>query len=91
MRTKILMTAAAAFILTSAVSAPIAANAYPSGAIRHDAKAKDPVKSDAKMAKALAKDAKKSAKKAHKKAKLAAKKAEKAAKDTGGSAPAASQ
>ena len=91
MRNKILLTAAAAFILSSVAAAPLVATAQVSPAqMKKDGEIKDPAKANAAVAKDEAKDAKKLAHKAHKKAKvahhkakIAKKKAEKAEKDAG--------
>ena len=88
MRKELLVTVAAAFVLSSVVAAPILANAQVSAAqMKKDGEIKDPAKADAAIAKDSAKDAKKQAHRAHKqarkahhKAKLAAKKAEDATK-----------
>jgi hypothetical protein len=88
MRNKLLMTVAAAFVLSSVGAAGFVANAAPSPAeMKKAGEIKDPAKADAAIAKDEAKDAKKLAHKAHKKAKrahhkakVAAKKAEKAEK-----------
>ncbi len=91
MRNKILMTAAAAFVLSSVAVAPYVATAAPSPAeMKKAAETKDPNAANAKVAKYEAKDAKKlahkakkKAKVAHHKAKVAEKKAEKAEKEAG--------
>ena len=81
MRHKILMAAAAAFILSSVATAPLVANAQPSPAqMKKAGEKKDPAVADAAIAKYEAKDAKKQAHKAHKKAKVAHHKAKVAAK-----------
>ena len=81
MRNKILMTAAAAFLLSSVAAAPFVANAQVTPAqMKKDGEIKDAAKADAAVAKDEAKDAKKQAHKAHKKAKKAAHKAKTAAK-----------
>ncbi len=92
MRNKILITAAAAFILSSVAAAPLVATAQVSPAqMKKDGEIKDAAKADAAISKDEAKDAKKQAHRAHKKAKLAhhkakkaIKKAEDAQKDAGG-------
>jgi len=91
MRNKILLTAAAAFILSSVAAAPLVAIAQVSPSqMKKDGEIKDPAKANAAVAKDEAKDAKKLAHRAHKKAKVAnhkakvaKKKAEKAEKDAG--------
>ncbi len=81
MRNKILMTAAAAFLLSSVAAAPFVASAQVTPAqMKKDGEIKDAAKADAAVAKDEAKDAKKQAHKAHKKAKKAAHKAKTAAK-----------
>ena len=88
MRNKILVTAAAAFLLTSVASAPLVAVAQPTpGQMKRAGEIKDPAKADAAISKIEAKDAKKQAHKAHKlakrakhKRKVAVKKAEQAEK-----------
>jgi hypothetical protein len=88
MRNKILMTAAAAFVLSSVSAAPIVATAQPTPAqMKNAGEIKDPAKADAAVSKIEAKDAKKQAhhahklaKRAHHKRKVAAKKAEQAEK-----------
>jgi hypothetical protein len=88
MRKELLVTVAAAFVLSSVAAAPFVANAQVSPAqMKKDGEIKDAAKADAAIAKDSAKDAKKQAHKAHKKAKrahhkakVAAKKAEDAAK-----------
>ena len=81
MRKKILMAAAAAFVLSSIAAAPFIANAQPTpGQMKKAGEIKDPAKADAAVAKIEAKDAKKQAHVAHKKAKVAHHKAKVAAK-----------
>ena len=84
MRTQVLMTVAAAFVLSSVATPPSAFAA--SAAVKAEEKAahqSNPAVADDTITKYAAKDAKKQAHKAHKKAKLAAKKAKAAAKDAG--------
>lgn len=91
MRKKLLISVAAAFVLSSVGAAGFAAHAAPSAsAMKKAGEIKDPAKADAAIAKDEAKDAKKLAHKAHKKAKrahhkakVAIKKAEKAEKAAG--------
>ena len=81
MRNKILLTATAAFVLSTVAMAPYLASAQPSPAqMKRAGETKDPVAADAKIAKYEAKDAKKQAHKARKKAKIAHHKAKVAAK-----------
>ena len=81
MRTKILVTAAAALLLTSVGMTPYVANAQPSPAqMKKDGEIKSPAAADAAVAKDEAKAAKSKAHVAHKKAKVAKKKAKVAAK-----------
>ena len=81
MRNKILMAAAAAFVLSSFGAAPLMANAQPSPAeMKKAGEKKDPAVADAAIAKYEAKDAKKQAHKAKRKAKVAHHKARIAAK-----------
>jgi len=81
MRNKILVTAAAAFILSAVVAAPYVATAQVSPhQMKKDGEIKDPAKADAAVAKDEAKDAKKMAHKAHHKAKVAHHKAKVAIK-----------
>ena len=78
MRNKILITAAAAFLLSSVSLAPFVAYAQPTpGQMKRDGEIKDPAAADAAVAKDAAKDAKSKAHKAH----HMAKKADDAAKD----------
>ncbi len=82
MRTKILVTAAAAFVLSSLAAAPFVASAQPSpSAMKKAGEIKDPAAADAAVSKLEAKDARKKDRKARKSAKVAAKKAEVAAKE----------
>ena len=63
MRSKILLAAGAAFVVSTLVSAPFVASAQPSVAeIKKDGEKKDPAAADAALAKSNAKDAKKQAK-----------------------------
>jgi hypothetical protein len=88
MRNKILLTTAAAFLLSTVATAPIVAVAQPTPAqMKKAGEIKDPAKADAAISKIEAKDAKKQAHRAHKlakrahhKRKVAAKKAEQAEK-----------
>ncbi len=80
MRKTILLTAAAAFLLsTASVSAPALAQVKPSE-VKKNPEHKDPAVADAADAKSEKKDATKQAKTATKKAKVATKKAKTAAK-----------
>ncbi len=89
MRHKILMTAAAAFVLSSVgLAASVAVAQVTPAQLKADGEKKDPAVADAAIAKDEAKEAtkkahvaKKKAHVAHKKAKAAAKKADVAAKD----------
>lgn len=87
MRNKILMTAAAAFVLSS-VSAGVSVAQIKPSEFHKDSEKKDPAvadtagaKSEAKVAKKQASTAEKKAKTAESKAKKASKEADKAAKD----------
>lgn len=82
MRKELLMTAAAALVLScAAVSAPYVASAQPSPhQMKKAGEIKNPVKADAKIAKIEAKDARKQARRAHKDANKAWHKARSAAK-----------
>ena len=81
MRTKILMSAAAAFLLSSVVTIPAAFGDTPGVAAERKAmKQNNPAVADKIISKYEAKDAKKQAHRAHKKAKVAARKAKAAAK-----------
>ncbi len=72
MKNKILMTAAAAFLLSTVATAPVIAVAQPTpGQMKKAGEIKDPAKADAAVSKIEAKDAKKQAHRAHKLAKRA--------------------
>ncbi len=90
MRNKILMAAAACFVLSSAgLASSVAVAQVKPSELKKDGEIKDPVVADSAIAKDESKAAKKSAKTAEKKAKVADSKAETAAKKADTAAKAA--